>query len=277
MFTNKVQESPSKMLMSYITVGILCLINLINYMDRFTIAGVLSDIEKYFEIDTTLSGLLQTSFITSYMVFAPLFGFLGDRYSRKWIIVFGVSFWSATTLISSFVQQHHTGLFFLFRALVGIGEASYSTVAPTIIADLFDGKKRSTLIAVFYFAIPVGSGLGYIVGTTMANMFGSWQWALRFTPVFGFISAAAFVFITEPKRGAIEGVNYETRTTTENEAFSLKKTLKSLRQDVGYLFSVPTYVYTTFGFTSVCFSTGALSWWAPYYMEYAMPDMSKDK
>ena len=46
--------------------------------------------------------------------------------------------------------------FLLLRALVGVGEASYSTIAPTIIADLFAKDRRTKALAVFYFAIPVG-------------------------------------------------------------------------------------------------------------------------
>ena len=52
----------------------------------------------------------------------------------------------------------------MLRGLVGVGEASYSTVAPTIIADLFSNQLRTNMLTIFYFAIPVGSGLGYIVG-----------------------------------------------------------------------------------------------------------------
>ena len=55
-------------------------------------------------------------------------------------------------------------MFLAFRALVGIGEASYSVVAPAIISDLFSKDSRSSVLALFYFAIPVGTGLGYIVG-----------------------------------------------------------------------------------------------------------------
>ena len=54
--------------------------------------------------------------------------------------------------------------FLFFRALVGIGEASYSTIAPAIISDLFTKDTRSRVLALFYFAIPVGTGLGYIIG-----------------------------------------------------------------------------------------------------------------
>ncbi|XP_072423748.1 uncharacterized protein [Chiloscyllium punctatum] len=88
-----------------LTVCVLCYINLLNYMDRFTVAGVLPDIEEYFEIGDSSSGLLQTVFICSYMVLAPIFGYLGDRYNRKWIMSGGILFWSVITLLSSFVPK----------------------------------------------------------------------------------------------------------------------------------------------------------------------------
>lgn len=94
------------------------------------------------------------------MIFAPIFGYLGDRFSRKYIMAFGITLWGLTTLLGSFMN--HFGWFLTFRALVGIGEASYSTIAPTILSDLFVNNMRSKMLAVFYFAIPVGSGLGYV-------------------------------------------------------------------------------------------------------------------
>ncbi|XP_075677936.1 protein spinster homolog 1-like isoform X2 [Dermatophagoides pteronyssinus] len=269
--------SSSKMFNSYVILTLLVFINLINYMDRFTIAGVLDDIQKYFDINDAIGGLLQTSFIVSYMIFSPLFGFLGDRYSRKYIIIFGVTFWSTMTLASSFVQPHHTYLFFLFRALVGIGEASYATVAPTLIADLFIGNKRSTMLAVFYFAIPVGSGLGYIVGILMSEAFGHWTWALRFTPLFGILSTFGFLFVIEPVRGAVEQANFNRPEPDTNNENSFGSIIQSLTKDIKYLKSIPTYLLTTFGFTCVCFSVGAISWWAPTFMQTANVDTSKEK
>lgn len=120
--------------------------------------GVLPEIESEFHMDDIQSGLLQTTFVISYMIFAPAFGYLGDRYSRRWIMILGVALWSGTTLLGSFMGTYHS--FILFRALVGIGEASYSTIAPTIISDLFINDLRSKMLAMFYFAIPVGSGFG---------------------------------------------------------------------------------------------------------------------
>ena len=71
------------------------------------------------------------------------------------------------TFIGSFMMNFWAFLF--FRALVGIGEASYSTIAPAIISDLFTKDTRSRVLALFYFAIPVGTGLGYIIGKILHN------------------------------------------------------------------------------------------------------------
>ncbi len=92
------------------------------------------------------------------MIFAPIFGYLGDRFSRKAIMAFGITLWGFTTLLGSYMNNYYW--FLLFRALVGVGEASYSTIAPTILSDLFIRDLRSKMLAVFYFAIPVGSGMG---------------------------------------------------------------------------------------------------------------------
>ena len=147
-------------------VGILCFVNFINYMDRSTIAGMMEDIrkDKHFNIGNNdkAMGLLQTAFVLCYMIFAPIFGYLGDRHKRTWIMILGLTLWSLATFIGSFMQNFWAFVF--FRALVGIGEASYSTIAPAIISDLFTKDTRSRVLALFYFAIPVGTGLGYILG-----------------------------------------------------------------------------------------------------------------
>lgn len=257
---------------SFITVCILFLINLINYMDRFTIAGVLDDVKKFYGMDNKQGGLLQTSFVVSYMTFAPIFGYLGDRYPRKYIMAAGVLFWSLTTYFGSLIPYDQKGWFFVMRALVGIGEASYSTIAPTLIADLFVSEMRTRMLAVFFFAIPVGSGLGFVVGSQMANAFGSWQWALRVTPPLGIVCVLLVVFVMkEPSRGEAE--------TTSGENSDSSHTLPhhhSIIQDLRSLSRNRSYIWSTLGFTCVCFAIGALSWWSSDYMGLAAKISQKD-
>lgn len=258
-----------------ITVAVLVYVNLINYMDRLTIAGILDPIQREFGANNAMMGLLQTAFIMSYMVFAPLFGYLGDRYSRRNIMAAGVFLWSVFTLIGSFMSgskenrssQWSNGDYWAFlgcRAMVGIGEASYSTIAPTIISDMFVKEVRSKMLALFYFAIPVGSGLGYIVGSKTADVFGSWQWGLRATPVLGMVAVLLILFLLEdPPRGQSEGHG-------EMQAQSYKDDLLGLAKN-------KSFVYSTLAFTCVTFCTGALSWWGPVFITKAILTLPPDE
>lgn len=67
--------------------------------------GVLEDVKNFYNISNAEAGLLQTSFIISYMILSPVFGYLGDRYNRKYIMASGILFWSIVTLAGSFVPE----------------------------------------------------------------------------------------------------------------------------------------------------------------------------
>ncbi|KAH1171924.1 protein spinster homolog 1 isoform X2 [Mauremys mutica] len=240
---------------SVMIVAVLCYINLLNYMDRFTVAGILPDIESFFRIGDSSSGLLQTVFISSYMVLAPIFGYLGDRYHRKRLLCLGIAFWSAVTLGSSFIPQEQFWLLLVTRGLVGVGEASYSTIAPTIIADLFVSDQRSRMLAFFYFAIPVGSGLGYIVGSKVKDLAEDWHWALRVTPALGVVAVVLLVTVLqEPPRGAVE----------RHSDSPLRYT--SWAADIRALSRNRSFVLSSLGFTAVAFVTGSLALWAPAFL-----------
>jgi len=235
-----------------LTVMILVYVNLINYMDRSTVAGMLEKIKQDKNFNITKDkylGLLQTAFVVCYMIFAPVFGYLGDRYSRKWLLAVGIGFWSLSTLVGSFMQSFWW--FLTFRAFVGIGEASYSVVAPAIISDLYVKDRRSTVLAIFYFAIPVGTGLGYIVGSAMADATSDWRWGLRVTPIMGAVAVFMIVFLmVDPKRGQADGSKLKPTSPISD--------LKSLMMNKSYLFS-------TIAFTCVCYCAGALMWWGPNF------------
>uniref|UniRef100_A0A0P4WBV2 Major facilitator superfamily (MFS) profile domain-containing protein n=1 Tax=Scylla olivacea TaxID=85551 RepID=A0A0P4WBV2_SCYOL len=241
-----------------VVVIVLFYVNLINYMDRFTVAGILYDIQKCFnDLSDTKAGLLQTAFVLVYMVMAPLFGYLGDRYSRKYLMAVGIFFWSLATLVGSFMPNY--GWFLLFRCLVGVGEASYSTIAPTIISDLFVSDTRSKMLAIFYFAIPVGSGLGYIIGAEVTELakvsetdWEAWRWGLRVTPVMGLLALALILFLVrDPPRGSSEGGQHLQAT--------------SFLSDLRYLFFNKSFVLSTLAFTCVTFVAGALAFWGPLF------------
>uniref|UniRef100_A0A8C7ZAS6 SPNS lysolipid transporter 2, sphingosine-1-phosphate n=1 Tax=Oryzias sinensis TaxID=183150 RepID=A0A8C7ZAS6_9TELE len=232
--------------------------NVLNYMDRYTVTGVLLDIQRHFQVSDSGIGLLQTVFICSFMVAAPIFGYLGDRFNRKVILSCGIFFWSIVTLSSSFIGKKYYWLFVLSRGLVGIGESSYSSISPTIIGDLFTNNKRTIMLSVFYLAIPLGSGLGYILGAGAKDAAGDWHWALRVSPPLGITAGALILlFVPEPKRGSADQMGGCMRART------------SWICDMKALAKNRSYVFSSLASASVSFATGAFGMWIPIYLTRA--------
>ncbi|NXX37797.1 SPNS3 protein, partial [Tricholaema leucomelas] len=210
-------------------------------------------------------------FVLCYMLAAPIFGYLGDRYDRKIILGAGIFFWSAVTLGSSFLTELYCWMFFLSRGLVGIGSASYSTVAPTMIADLFEEGKRTTMLSIFYIFIPVGSGLGYVLAAGMAELTGDWHWAFRITPCMGALALVLLILLV-PRR--------TQRRTAFHRALSISGTIRvkaekpggqgaaktTWCQDVLSLAKNWSFVWSSLGLTAMAFVTGALGMWVPLFL-----------
>src|SRR5262245_57813253 len=141
---------------------ILTGLNLFNYLDRSVGSAVLTPIRNEFGVKDQDLGLITTIFMIGYFVTSPVFGYLGDRTSRKWLIAVGIFVWSLGTVLTGFAATFRWLL--LYRILVGVGEASYATIGPSLISDVFPSSKRNVALTIFYVAIPVGSALGYVVG-----------------------------------------------------------------------------------------------------------------
>ena len=127
-------------------------INLFNYLDRQVLPAVLVPLKAEMGWSDGQLGTAAAAFMLGYFLTAPVFGYLGDRLPRKWLIVLGVAVWSLGTVLSG--RAHGYGEMILFRILVGLGEASYGTISPGWIADLYPAPRRNTALSVFYMAIP---------------------------------------------------------------------------------------------------------------------------
>ncbi|CAB3406977.1 unnamed protein product [Caenorhabditis bovis] len=245
----------------YVSVTVLFIVNLLNYVDRYTVAGVLTQVQTYYDISDSLAGLIQTVFLISFMIFSPVCGYLGDRFNRKWIMIIGVGIWLMAVIASTFIPSNLFWLFLVLRGCVGIGEASYSNVAPSLISDMFSGQKRSTVFMIFYFAIPVGSGLGFIVGSNVATLTGHWQWGIRVTAIAGLLVLVASIFLCyEPERGAADKVEGGKDVHVESSG--------SYVEDLRSLLKNTTFVACTWGYTALVFVSGTLSWWEPTVVEH---------
>ena len=228
---------------------LLTALNLLNYIDRSVLFAVQPLVQKEFHLTNIQLGYLTSAFLGFYMVAAPFTGPLADRYSRKLIIVLGAVFWSGLTLLTAVT---HSYLALLVRhTLVGIGEATFVTIAPTFVADLYPEQKRGRILGVFYLAIPVGTAAGYLLGGNLGVTYG-WRFPFYVAAVPGFLLALAILFIPEPERGQFD---------------SLEQTPE--RSSLSGLATNPAFWTATLGMAMMTFALGGLQVWMPTFLSQA--------
>ena len=238
---------------------LLVLINLFNYIDRQVLAAVGPEIaETFFEKGDPntgkLMGALPFAFLVTYMLAAPIFGWMATWMSRWLLIGAGVIIWSLASGASGLAHTYL--LMFLTRCLVGIGEAVYGPVAPDVISDLYPVKKRGQVLAWFYAAIPFGGALGYALGDIVTKQTGDWRWAFYVVVPPGLALGVWCFFLREPPRGQ----SGEAR--------------KQKLSDYFFLLRTPSFAFNTIGMTFMTFAMGGLAYWMPdYLLEEKVPDV----
>lgn len=233
-------------------LALLIAISMMNYIDRQILAGVMPEIEKEpaFELlgdpdPKFWKNLLATAFLVSYMISAPLFGWLGDRIGRRWGLVgLAVMFWSLISGASGLAISFN--MLFLTRCLIGVGEGAYGPVGMALLTDVFPQSKRGFVIALVSATIPVGSAVGFAVGTIFAGSALGWRWAFYAVVPAGLLFGLVCYLMPEPKRGQAEAAPVATRKVG---------TLESIRLCLG----IPSYVLSTAGYTAMTFCTGGIA------------------
>ena len=229
------------------TLALLIGLNLLNYIDRYILPGEVSLIQREFHSTDQQMGWLTTALFLTYMLVAPMSGWLGDRFSRKPLIIGGALLWSLATLGTAWVHSYWA--LFIRHALVGVGEATFGIFAPAVLADFYPERVRNRILTIFYVAIPVGAALGYAAGGQMGTQWG-WRAPFFICAVPGLVIAALYGWLgKEPERGACDHV----RATTD-------------RSTVAGLFRNPAFLTATFGLAMLTFAMGGISAWMPTFL-----------
>ena len=237
-----------------LALSILAGINLLNYLDRYVVSALLPDLKRApMGLTDSELGTLMSGFLLVYMLAAPLFGRLGDRGSRTKPIAIGVFIWSLFTGLSGLASNYLQLLG--ARALVGIGEAAYATIAPSLLADFFAKRTRGRAFAIFNMAIPVGAALGYIVGGVVRHHFG-WHAAFYVAGVPGVLLAIWILRLPDPPRGAQDHAG-EKAPAAKPGSWSVYVRLLRGR----------CYVLTVLGYAAYTFALGGLAYWMPTFLE----------
>jgi MFS family permease len=239
-------------------LALLLAINLFNYIDRQILSATLPKIKLDAGIVRpddpwlqTKLGLLTTAFMVSYMLFSPVFGWLGDRASRWALVGVGVILWSLATGGTGLATGYLVLL--LTRCFVGIGEAAYGPVAPSMLSDLYPVDHRGRVMAWFYMAIPVGSALGFVIGGQVAETTLGWRGAFLVPVIPGLVLGVLCFFMREPPRKGSGGA------APNGQGPSYLDVLKELR-------GVRSFVLCCAGMTASTFVLGGVAAWVPVYI-----------
>jgi len=233
----------------YAILATLLAANLLNYIDRQILYAVFPLIKSDFNLSDTQLGLLGSAFMLSYMIFAPILGWIGDHTRPSRLASAGLAFWSLATAMSGVATTYLALLF--SRSLVGIGEASFGVVSPGILSDTFTKEVRGRVLSFFFLAIPVGSAIGYLLGGVLGYHFG-WQAAFLLVALPG-------LFLSMPVWRIPCRVNKTAENTVAGENRLSLRPYAALIRNRSYLFNA-------LAMAAMTFALGGLAQWVPTFI-----------
>lgn len=231
-------------------LALLLTVNLLNYVDRQALYAVFPLIKADLQLSDTSLGLLGSAFMLCYMLTAPLFGWLGDRTNRPRLASAGLLVWSMATILSGMAGSYRWLL--AARSLVGIGEASFGTVSPGLVADCTPREQRGRTLSIFFLAIPVGSALGYVLGGTLGQHFG-WQKAFLMVGLPGLLLTLPLALLKDPQ-------------TSSSATVRPALCWSALKQEGMSFLNNKTYLYATLAMAAMTFALGGLAQWVPSFL-----------
>jgi MFS family permease len=161
---------PSTRAYAVYVLGLLTLVNLLNYLDRNVVYAVFEPIKRDLRLSDAQLGWLGSAYIIVLSLAALPLGVIGDLRSRRSVITLGVTIWSAATTAGGFVK--HFWQLFTCRALVGFGEAGYAPASQAIIAQYYKGRRRAFAIGIYSVGMALGGVLGIWFGGVIAERYG---------------------------------------------------------------------------------------------------------
>ena len=257
----------------WLVVAMLWMVCFFNYADRQVIFSVFPLIKSQVGLNDVQLGIVGGSFMWAYALFGPLAGWLGDRVSRRHLILGALVFWSLCTAATA--VAHNFWQLVLFRGLGGLGEAFYFPATMSLIGDYHGRDTRSRAMSLHQSGVYAGTIAGGALAGWIAQNYG-WRSAFSWFGGLGILLAAVlFTCLREPKRGMAES------TVTAGAPPSLKEIGAKVLHNgpawllilafiganfvaVVFLSWMPSFLYRKFGMT-----LAMAGWSATAYLQTA--------
>lgn len=202
---------------SWYVLAVLVVVYILNFIDRQILSILAVDIKADLGLtDSDLGFLGGAAFAVFYALFGVPLGRLADNWNRKRLLSIGLALWSTMTALSGFAQNQLT--LSLARMGVGIGEATASPTAYSLISDYFPKRQRATALAIYSSGLYIGGGVSLLIGAKIGASWNAaypqggplglvgWQAAFLAVGIPGVLVALWVSFLREPVRGAMDGV-----------------------------------------------------------------------
>ncbi|OAY33541.1 probable sphingolipid transporter spinster homolog 2 isoform X2 [Manihot esculenta] len=289
--------TPRRLLMMF------CVINMLNYVDRGAIAsngvngsirtcddkGICnsgSGIQGDFNLNNFQDGVLSSAFMVGLLVASPIFASLAKSHNPFRLIGVGLSVWTFAT--AGCGSSFDFWSIAICRMLVGVGEASFISLAAPFIDDNAPVAQKTAWLATFYMCIPTGVALGYVYGGFVGNHF-NWRFAfwgeaflmlpfavlgfvMKPLPLKGFAfteskealtSIEALASIPEEDDNEGIGSNASVKGSKLKGKTTILQQLSRISRDMKVLLLDRVYVVNVLGYISYNFVIGAYSYWGP--------------
>ena len=245
-------ELPSRRYANFV-LGVMVLMYTFNYLDRFVLTILISDIKEELQLTDTMVGFLMgPAFAFFYTGFGIPIARWADVGSRRFIIALGLTVWSGFTAASGLVRSA-TELA-IARVCVGVGEAAGAAPAHSLLSDYFPPERRATALSFFQGGVYIGSMLGLIIGGLLVGPVG-WRMTFLIVGLPGILVALLVRFgVREPARGGFDPPRSGTESAT-------------IRDVLFHLARRPTFWLVGLGAGIASFAGTGLGMWMPVFLE----------
>ena len=202
---------------SWYVLSVLVVVYILNFIDRQILSILAVDIKADLGLtDADMGFLGGAAFAVFYALFGIPLGRLADNWSRVKLLSIGLALWSTMTALSGFARDQMTLTF--ARMGVGVGEATASPTAYSLISDYFPKKQRATALAIYSSGLYIGGGVSLFIGALIVKAWNEaypgggpldlvgWQAAFLAVGIPGLLVALWVATLREPVRGAMDGV-----------------------------------------------------------------------
>jgi MFS family permease len=213
-----VQAEPKATSYSWYVLTVLVTVYILNFIDRQIVSILAVDIKRDLGLtDADMGFLMGAAFAVFYALFGIPLGRLADNWNRVRLLSLGLALWSTMTALSGFARNQLT--LSLARIGVGVGEATASPTAYSLISDYFPKKQRATALAIYSSGIYLGGGVSLFIGAKVVQAWNlahpgggplglvGWQAAFLVVGIPGVLLALWVASLREPVRGAMEGLS----------------------------------------------------------------------